>query len=201
MTERRGPPAWAEALVSLTVDADDRESVPGDLFEEYCESILPAVGRTRADLWYLRQTFGYLWNATALWGALHALAFLARAACDWFWPTHDFSLRASLSTYTGMAIGLSLGLWSGWRTASLRAGALAGLASGAIAAVMSIAGLAMMFAAFHDPATRAAIDGSGGLSEGLEFPVLLIVPCTVLGLVGALPGKLLRKRLQLRARE
>jgi hypothetical protein len=55
MTMRRGPPAWADALVSLVVDADDRENVPGDLFEEYHESILPAVGRTRAGLWYLRR--------------------------------------------------------------------------------------------------------------------------------------------------
>jgi len=183
------------------VDADDRENVSGDLIEEYCESILPAVGSTRADIWYLRQTFGYVWDATALWGALQAAAFLARATCDWFWPTHDFSLRASISTCAGVAIGLSVGLWSGWRTASLRAGTFAGLASSAIAAVMSIAGLALMFAAFHDPATRAAIDGNGGLSEGFALPVLLIVPNTILGFVGAVPGKLIRKRLQLRIRE
>jgi len=201
MTKRRGPPAWADALVSLMVDADDRENVSGDLIEEYCESILPAVGSTRADIWYLRQTFGYVWDATALWGALQAAAFLARATCDWFWPTHDFSLRASISTCAGVAIGLSVGLWSGWRTASLRAGTFAGLASSAIAAVMSIAGLALMFAAFHDPATRAAIDGNGGLSEGFALPVLLIVPNTILGFVGAVPGKLIRKRLQLRIRE
>jgi hypothetical protein len=201
MNPRRGPPAWADALVSLTVDVDDRENVPGDLLEEYCESILPTVGRARADLWYLGQVFGYVWRATALWGALHAGAFLARTTCDWFWPTHDFLLRASISTYAGVAIGLSVGLWSGWRTASLRAGAFAGLASSAIAAVMTIAGLAGMFAVFHDPATRAAIAGSGGLPEGFELPVMLIGPNTVLGVFGAVPGKLLRKLSQSRIRE
>jgi hypothetical protein len=201
MTERRGPPAWADVLVSLMVDADDRENVPGDLVEEYCESILPAVGRSRADIWYLRQTLGYVWRATAPWGALQAAALLARALWDWFWPTHDFMLRASISTYTGIAIGLSVGLWTGWRTASLRSGAFAGLASSAIAAVVSVAGLLTTFSAFHDPVTRAAIDGSGGLSECLSLPVILIAPATVLGFLGAVPGKLIRMRFRRRVSE
>ena len=90
MTRPLGPPAWADALVSLVLNVEDRESVTGDLIEEYCETILPAVGKTRAVLWYLQQVAGYVWRAVWFWAMLHTIEFLARTAIDWFWPTHDF---------------------------------------------------------------------------------------------------------------
>lgn len=31
-----------------------------DLLEEYRQSVRPAVGRWRADLWFIRQVFGYM---------------------------------------------------------------------------------------------------------------------------------------------
>ena len=47
----------------------DRESVSGDLFEEYRESILPALG-AGANRWYARQVGGYVLRATWPWAAL-----------------------------------------------------------------------------------------------------------------------------------
>jgi hypothetical protein len=49
------PPRWAEALLRLWLAPRDRDSIAGDLLEEYREVILPARGRFRARLWYLRQ--------------------------------------------------------------------------------------------------------------------------------------------------
>jgi hypothetical protein len=48
------PPRWAERLLQLSLHQRDRDTVTGDLLEEYREVILPARGRVRAQLWYLR---------------------------------------------------------------------------------------------------------------------------------------------------
>lgn len=49
------PPRWADLALRLLLPARDRDSVTGDLLEEYREGILPTRGRVRAHLWYLRQ--------------------------------------------------------------------------------------------------------------------------------------------------
>jgi len=49
------PPRWAEYLLIHMLKPRDRESIPGDLFEEYREDRAPALGRARANLWYCRQ--------------------------------------------------------------------------------------------------------------------------------------------------
>ena len=49
------PPRWAQSLLTHMLKARDRESIPGDLLEEYREERLPLRGRTRANLWYLGQ--------------------------------------------------------------------------------------------------------------------------------------------------
>src|SRR5215813_4068066 len=53
------PPRWAEKLLLAVLRERDRETIPGDLLEEYQETILPAKGRFRADLWYLRQVLSF----------------------------------------------------------------------------------------------------------------------------------------------
>jgi hypothetical protein len=62
---RQTPPRWAEALLRAALGAKDRESVVGDLAEEYQESLLPERGRPRADVWYLRQVASVLWHLGA----------------------------------------------------------------------------------------------------------------------------------------
>lgn len=54
MTNPR-PPLWAEWTLRALLKPRDRETVTGDLLEEYREVILPAKGRVRALLWYLAQ--------------------------------------------------------------------------------------------------------------------------------------------------
>jgi hypothetical protein len=54
------PPRWAEILLERLLAARDRETVAGDLREEYADSIVPRRGRLRADLWYLRQVSSFL---------------------------------------------------------------------------------------------------------------------------------------------
>jgi hypothetical protein len=61
------PPAVAQALLGLVLNIEARESVSGDLLEEYRETRIP-LGRMRADLWYWRQV-GDLWLRAYRWFA------------------------------------------------------------------------------------------------------------------------------------
>ena len=53
------PPRWAENILRWVLRERDRETIPGDLLEEYQEIVLPARGYFRANLWYLRQVFSF----------------------------------------------------------------------------------------------------------------------------------------------
>ena len=44
------PPRWAEAILRVLLKPHDRETVSGDLLEEYRDTIVPTRGRA-ADLW------------------------------------------------------------------------------------------------------------------------------------------------------
>lgn len=50
------PPRWMERMLRLFLLSRDRETISGDLLEEYREERLPRLGSMRANLWYLRQS-------------------------------------------------------------------------------------------------------------------------------------------------
>jgi len=49
------PPRWAERLLLIVLPRRDRETIPGDLLEEFREVVLPSRGRAGARIWYVRQ--------------------------------------------------------------------------------------------------------------------------------------------------
>lgn len=53
------PPALPQALLHLLLPVERRESVVGDLLEEYRDSRVPSMGRFRANLWYWKQVLGF----------------------------------------------------------------------------------------------------------------------------------------------
>ena len=53
------PPEWLERILLIFVSARDRESIAGDLLEEYREERLPRLGSLRANSWYLRQSMSF----------------------------------------------------------------------------------------------------------------------------------------------
>jgi hypothetical protein len=57
---REKPPQWAESLLNLLLPEQVRETIIGDLREEYVESVHPRKGRIGSDLWYLRQVLSFL---------------------------------------------------------------------------------------------------------------------------------------------
>src|SRR5207253_2274432 len=129
------PPAWAENVLRSLLKPDDRESVSGDLLEEFRDTVLPSCGRARADLWYMRQVAGFVWRRAWLPGMLLAASVLGREALDWrLSPTTEFYARAMVSTWLAISIFTGAGWWSAWRTRSVAAGALPGPAPGVIPA-------------------------------------------------------------------
>jgi len=187
------PPAWADALLRLVLKSADVDSVSGDLLEEYREAVLPGRGSQAADAWYVRQVLGFVWRGARGWAILFASAYLVRQVFDWLAPPADYAVRSTASTFIGIGILLAAGIWASWRSRSPLAGTVAGVALTGIAAVFSAAGALVLLAIWHDPATLAATDASGGLGELFELPFLMMIPGVVLGTVGGLIGGRLRR--------
>jgi hypothetical protein len=60
------PPDVAERILRGLLPLEMRETVSGDLLEEYRESRVPAVGEFRADFWYWREVGG-MWLRAYWW--------------------------------------------------------------------------------------------------------------------------------------
>jgi len=57
---QHAPPRWLERALLRCLPARDRETISGDLLEEYREVQLPHHGPLRANIWYLRQLISFL---------------------------------------------------------------------------------------------------------------------------------------------
>jgi hypothetical protein len=187
------PPRWAEAFLRLLLAPRDRQTVSGDLLEEYRENIYPGRGREAADRWYVSQVVGFALRGNWLWAALLSGSFITRTALDWFVPTADFYMRSTVSTALAATILLCAGFCAAWRSGLLRSGALAGIATTVFAAGISTIGTGCLFAIRHDAATLTAIQGSGGLAEVFTLPIVLVMPGVLLGALGGIVGGIARR--------
>ena len=59
---------WADLLLRFLLKPRDRETISGDLLEEYHEEVLPAKGPFFARLWYLRQVLSFV--SPIAWGLM-----------------------------------------------------------------------------------------------------------------------------------
>ena len=132
------------------------------------------------------------WRAHLPWALLLSAAFVARTALDWLQPTSDFHLRSSLSTLASGLIFVGAGAAAGWRSGSWLDGPIAAFTTALLSALMSIIGVAALYAVWHDPQTLEAIAGSGGLDEALFLPLLITLPGALLGVIGGLCGAVAR---------
>src|SRR5262245_42874754 len=94
------PPQWAETFLRLLLKPEDRESVPGDLLEEYRDTIVPTLGPAAADRWYVRQVGSFLLQGSWVWGVVLGAALVIRYLFDTLDPPADYWLRASALTYS-----------------------------------------------------------------------------------------------------
>ena len=193
MTNTTRPPVWAETLLRLFLKKSDRESVSGDLLEEYREAIAPSRDRAAADAWYVRQVAGFVLRATWVWAVLFSGAFVIRQAYDFLVPTTDFFFRSQVTTYTAIWILAATSFWAAWRSGSFIAGIIVTVVMTQIAAVLSVIGVSVLLAIWHDPATMTAIAGSGGLEEAYVLPFMAVIPALIVGSVAAAGGSVSRK--------
>ena len=187
------PPRWADALLRVLLKPADCDSVSGDLLEEYRDSIHAVRGQRGADAWYVMQVIGFVSRSARVWAVLVGVAFVSRTALDWLAPPVDFHARSTVSTFLAVGVLVAAGLWASWRSGSLVAGTIAGVAATAIGAVISVIGAAGLLAVWHDPDTMAAIRASGGLGEVFELPIMMILPGAVLGTVGGVVGATIKR--------
>jgi len=190
------PPRWAESLLRLLLPREDRDSVSGDLLEEYRESIVPVLGR-RADRWYVRQVAGYVWRMTRGWGVLAGAILVTRYLFDSFAPVQYapgiVDPRSAITSYSLIGTFAFAAAWQAWRSGHARSGIVVALTAAVIGGLLSSAGAIACLAVWHDPATLAAIDGSGGLAEALWGVPLLLVPIgLVTGTTGAVAARLVK---------
>jgi hypothetical protein len=196
----RNPPAWAEEMLRLLLKPEDRETVSGDLLEEYRVSIVPSRGRARADVWYVRQVMGFVWRSAWMWGVLLAASIIGRDALDWWLsPTSDFYARSLVSTILAVVLFACAGALTAWRSRSIRSGVFAGIATGLIAGVLVNMGSLVMLAIRHDPHTMAMIKASGGLDEAFSLPFFVTLPGIVCATVGAVAARTLSYVVRSRA--
>jgi len=94
--KRIGPPYLLDCLLLILLSPRDRETVSGDLYEEFIEVKLPELGQFRARLWYTRQVLSLVPGralALLLQGtALRLLCFCTALAGCWL-GTMDLLLR------------------------------------------------------------------------------------------------------------
>lgn len=186
MSINSNPPRWAEALLRIFLKPDDFESISGDLLEQYRDSIYPARGQLRANLWYVTQVFTFVSPGTRLFAALFSAQFLVRTALDWFLPPLDFHFRSTVSTAFAVGTLVAAGFWAAWRSHSLATGAISGSLTAGMASITSIVGAAVILAIWHDPQTMAAVRGSGGFEEVVSLPLFMVLPGALFGACGGL---------------
>jgi hypothetical protein len=190
------PPAWAEGTLRLVLAPRDRDTVSGDLLEEYRAAIVPESG-AYADLWYVRQVAWYLLRASWLPGALVGATLLVRYLFDTLAPVAYtpgvIHIRSQIMSDAMIAVFVMTATHTVWRTGHVRAGLLIAVCAAALGGIMSAAGTGLMLAVWHDRDTLAAWQMSGGLGEALYGVPLLLLPVgAVSGAAGSVAGKCLR---------
>jgi len=129
------PPVVPHALLLLLLPANGRETVSGDLLEEYREARVPALGRLRADLWYWRQVGG-LWFRAYWWLvvpvvlllAVHDIfnTFRAPSGASYLDGLPRVAL-APLPPLVGVGVFVLAGAYGSWRTQRWAGGFVAAL--------------------------------------------------------------------------
>jgi len=205
ITSELTPPRWADAILRSCLRPSDRESISGDLLEEYRAVRAPALGSLGAHVWYIGQVLSMLWRLirpAALMLAVQGV-FLALTV---FRPGHHAPHQAPAPTWVALPFGV---LWYGsivgapgvslldaaiyffvayrgvQRTGLIRTGGL-------VAAASSFVGSVILFtaAAIVTPGLALALFENPALL--LILSVYLLVPLAYSTLIGLSSGSIVR---------
>jgi hypothetical protein len=147
------PPRWAERLVRMFLAPRDRDTVTGDLLEEYREVAVPTWGHARAGIWYLGQGVSLMKHSNvaieSAWvaiGGVFLTALFLLLVRSHFGPPGPLYLVAAVAMVLGITAATSI------RSATdLRFLGCTGLFWGALfSAAVSVRMLVDVFAPLHD---------------------------------------------------
>jgi len=129
------PPAVARELLDLLLPAEARETVGGDLLEEYRESRVPALGERRADVWYWRQVVG-IWVRAYRWFVVPVVlllvvsdvfnTFRAPSGASYL-DSLPLLARVPLSPLVACGFFVMASAYGSWRTRAFAGGVVAAL--------------------------------------------------------------------------
>jgi hypothetical protein len=126
------PPRWLQCLLLLILKRRDRQTVSGDLLEEYREVVFPERGALRGNLWYFKQTLSLVDQVrfgTALGIALGLSNLLATMIAP-LWEDTPLGVFSCLVAV--MFLWALIGFAAERQTARVRDAARAGAVVGAI---------------------------------------------------------------------
>jgi hypothetical protein len=192
------PPRWVAALLPLLMRPDEAETVAGDLIEEYRDTVYPAVGRWRADLWLARQVAGFVWCVPLVWGLLAALFIAGRFIADTFAPPASYAARSFFTTWSSILLYLIAGAWAARRTGRVGSGTLVALVAHAIGWTVNAAITGGIFLGVirHEPEMLSVFQATGGWGEQWFLPLMLLPFVLVLGAIGGVFGRAIGRRAQ-----
>jgi hypothetical protein len=108
----KAPPRWLEGMLLKFLAARDRETISGDLLEEYREEQVPRFGSLRANVWYLCQTLSLIsvWDllGPALKGPLMGISVFTAAAGVWLAVMENILQHAGYAGRTLIAVCMAL---------------------------------------------------------------------------------------------
>ena len=187
---------WTMAVLSLLMRPDEAETVAGDLVEEYRDTVYPAVGKWRADLWLAWQVAGFVWRVPLVWGLLVALFIAGRFVADTFAPPVSYAARSFFTTWSSILLYLLAGAWAGRRTGRVGGGALVALLAHAIGwtANAAITGGLFLGVIRYEPAMLSLFQATGGWGEQWFLPLMLLPFVLVLGMIGGVFGRAMGRR-------
>ncbi len=195
MEHTQNPPRWADALLRSLLRPSDRESIPGDLLEEYRAAKLPALGAFRANAWYMKQVFSVLAHLIWPWALaitawyLTLLAPVPSAAKE---PLRNFLGRWNPSMVPAPAISLvdcsiylTAAVYCARRTRLIKTGVLVGGLISLLAWAVVFGGLAvkqpeLAAGAFAHPFIFAILG---------TYALIALSHGVALGIVGGIVGR------------
>ena len=130
------------------------------------------------------------------WTLLIVALFVARNTLDALVPTHDFHVRAAITTLAAATIWFTAGFLTAWRTRMVQSAAVTGALTAVIAPAVTISLTLLLMAGLALTDSRdalAAIDRAGGVGEMFVLPLLVFLPATALAVLGGLAAAVIRR--------
>ena len=136
------PPRWAESTLKSLLRPSDRESISGDLLEEYREVRRPQLGAIRANAWYVKQMLSVLWRL--LWPCLFVLTALTLLSLKIKALWYGSLVQAPLVSLADALIYVWGGYYASRRTGLIRTGIIVAGATSLIAFTILFTSLAIL---------------------------------------------------------